>query len=466
MSIAWPACEVISPRTYGPLSSYTGTLFHNFCSWRDQKAKKSDGFLLRITSELAFVALSVASLIESIVRLIFAAFRCGHTKALFSTNLHAAGTFFLSIGAVAHNLFVKNISSKLRNTFFTESPLFFIRQRLLPLKFFDKRLIEAKLLSHWLELQGKVTIKGKKVELEGGNFDWMFPSVANSLAAFSDSKEFKPLSLTREKALLLKEALENFQVDSAFAHKVRSKQLCFLQTGWDEHAICLCFFNGYMAIGNKGGGATDFTTLKVYKIDPDLMTEQIVNEINHLTDDSKEKALKYLYETLPNKLSPTGVKQEDPLCDLFKNTQPMYAPVGNCTLSSIQATLPFAWAMLTDPQPTEELVQKAELETLLFQNWAAIRYADLILPNNKFDDPEFLAQVSRAKKIKTVFLEHLEKLSHPPFKNDPSRSKNYLKALHWFNYLNHKDNSKSKKEDQIELEKLKNRFNDLFIRGS
>lgn len=329
--------------------------------------------------------------------------------------------------------------------------------QLFPLQSLEDTTIAAKFLAHWLDFEGTVAIeKEKAADLAGMTsveHPLLYRSLANSLSAFSLCKDFPQFALKQQKVELLQEAfsfaasrhheklyldlLQRLQLktEKAWSERIRNKELCFINAGWSYqkekgddtdggHAICLAFFGNYMAIGNRGGG--DSKTLKVFKIDPALMTPQIIYEI--LKSKHHTEAITYFYQTLPALLSPDGKISQDALCERFKSIQPDYQLVGNCSLTGIQAVIPFAWAILSDPNPSLETLQRAELESQLFQDWTAVSYAESIRPKDHFNDPQFLASTAKAKEQKkwdfavtSLFLHHavikrLPHFSHKIFK--------------------------------------------------
>lgn len=375
MSIAWPITEVIPPQFEAQMS-YTGKKFRDFCIWRDNKAIHSDGRILRLSSQVVFVILLVMAYCELFIRAIKS-----EDRLTFPT-IHSYRTAQLASRALYYNHREKNISSKLKG----ELDIAEMCYNFFPFGSFEKRFVETKLLSLWLELDHKTeTSEGKFVEKQGlpyGVNFFTFQSIANSIKAFSQSKDFALLSMKKEKVLHLANAFSShhsFILDPNNAKKIQNKELCFLQCNWGNHSVCLAFFGGYMAIGNRGEGSDKIgTTLTVFKIDPELMTEKVIEEIGK--DRTKEEGMKYFYQTLPAQLTKNGVACQDALCDRFQHIQPHYQTIGNCPLASAQSVLRFAWAMLLDPMPDAEILDKAEMETLFFEKYAGIRYMDLIHP--------------------------------------------------------------------------------------
>ncbi len=98
-------------------------------------------------------------------------------------------------------------------------------------------------------------------------------------------------------------------------------------------------------IGNTGQKASKFGTLKIFKIDPKLMTQKLMACIQK--QDEISIASEFFYEELPKILNPSGEKQEitnGDLDNMIKMLLP-YAVVGNCSYESAKTTLVFAGMM-------------------------------------------------------------------------------------------------------------------------
>lgn len=442
MYLTWPRYQILGQE--GVSLSYTAKFFYDLCARRDEEAKKNDGPLLRISSEVAFAFLTVAALVETFVLSFFA------IGALFSKNEHRIAAYRCSLlivifglYATITNLFAKNITSYLINfdillrsdsaTVFLFDACFFenienakalldqgvdphkknpscgmspaiaayfsgnerLRQ-LMPLNDYEKEFVELKILSHWLNFKGHATLQGEKIHLEGmPNSRWMFIPFAHAFAAFQASKSGSShFLLSNKQAEELQEALEigsKENTNEYLAERIRKRKLTFISTGWKDHAICLAFHGNYMAIGNRGEGAKQYSTLSVFRIDPQRINSQIVEEILlHQITTNPKVGQKYFYSTLPALLSNTGKAHTDSLCQAFQEIAPKVAQSGNCTLSSKKAALRFAWAMLLLEPPTwemlpqKEMLQRARLETKLFTNWSANYYFTQLQFKEKF----------------------------------------------------------------------------------
>lgn len=434
--LIWPQHQILAASHKAELP-YSTRIFCKIKQCRD----RYDGFWMRVSSELGLVALTCASLIEGVVRLVFATiavlFFPKEKKHWITAYEFTLITFMHCLTATAVNLFVSKITPTILKTDVCLRPdqrinmLFdackhghrgltkILLDRevdphmkfegvsatlrahmnghknlhdILPLNSYEQKFLELKQLSHWLNIAGHVTVDGQTFDLEGTHSKWMFKALANALRDFQTQEEFKHTQLSQKSAQTLQEAL----LHAFYAHdpkqiakRLLSKKLTFLDTGWKGHSICLCFYKGkngegYMGAGNRGEGADFHTTIEIYKIDPSLISEDLVNEILMHRNLSKEEGIKYFYETLPAKLSKTKTAVQDELCNQILPISPKWAKSGNCALTSKKAVLRFAWALLLKKRVNAASLERAKYGTKVFTDYAGTSYCKTICPKKKF----------------------------------------------------------------------------------
>lgn len=129
---------------------------------------------------------------------------------------------------------------------------------------------------------------------------------------------------------------------------VQSGTLTIFPVGYDGHAIHLVFCNGYMAICNRGNGALAKETIKVFKIDPSLFTQDILETIDVIRTGKKEKAIAYYYQTLPSLLSPRSDKKpvQDKICKQLGTLSPKIQKIGNCAFAQAKTSARIGAALL------------------------------------------------------------------------------------------------------------------------
>ncbi|NGX60213.1 MAG: hypothetical protein KR126chlam3_01382, partial [Chlamydiae bacterium] len=426
MFLTIPRHEVLAHQ--GIRMPYCGRLFYDLCAYRDREVNKSNSLFTRITCELAYVGLAVISLIEAIVRIPLA-----YIGAIFSSNRsnwHSGAntailTTFYCLCSIVCNLFVKNIKdtviqfdcslrAPLANQFLFQAceegeydlakqfldegkvdphivdenqrvstalvPYLMGHMRLqnlFQLNRFEQGYLEIKRLSHWLSLEGEIQLENHPLTLEGAPSHWFFESLAESLQRFTTWNAFEGLSLSQEKAKILQKALmKAYSVHSseAIANRAAKGKLTFFSSGWHNHGICPVIYGNYLAIGNRGPVPSDSYTLEVFKIDPSLMTPEIVEEILMHQYLDAETGKNYFYHVLPAKLSRLGKPKKDKLCHSFREIAPKYQKRGICALAAKKAALRFAWAMLLEDPPSKKTLQRARLESKLFTDWAACEF--------------------------------------------------------------------------------------------
>ena len=449
MFLTIPRHEILAHE--GIRRAYSSKLFYDLCAYRDREAKNTNTLLHRVTCEMAYAGLALISLIEAIVRIPFVCI-----GIIFSSNrkywiegVHTAIlTTLFSLSALVYNLFVKRITEHLVQLecslrFFSTDQLLFqacetgqynvakklieeskanphlvqkeqVSAALIPhltgqeqlqdlfeLNKYEKGYLELKRLSHWLGLDGKVELEGNPLKLQGAQSHWLFESLAESFQRFRTWDNFSKLDLTPTKADILQNALIKAYAEhsyDAIATRIRKRELTFVSSGWQDHAICLAFYGNYMAIGNRGYEKTP--TLEVFKVDPHHMTPEIIEEIfmhQHLDEKTGEK---YFYHALPQKLSSKGKIEKDDICKRFSAIAPKIQKAENCALASKKAALRFAWAMLLEKPPSEQTLKRARLESKLYSDWVAVQYLEEADIDKKYPHMQEFSDIAHRKGCK------------------------------------------------------------------
>lgn len=405
-------CMYLDRASYSPGIDfpYSGKLFFDLSTWRDQNT----GLVGRVTTELALIGVTLIALIEFFIRIPLTLVARIFSKEfdLWKTGLLYS---FLTVGASPYslwtNLFVQNLTSSLidsegcHNVLSNETteslysriegypklnPLFDLND-------YEKGYLELKLHSHWLGLKGTVELCGNNLRLEGNaGGRWMFDSLATAIGKFIKSEDFKYLKLGTEKAQLLEDALNLAYMEHSpekISQRVRDRKLSFLEAGWNKHGIGLAFYGDYMALGNRGVGCCpDYSTLEVCKIDPSLLTPEIVREIDSFKSKDLEAGKEYFYKTLPAKLSPSGTIKKDSLCTAFKLIAPFLSKGGHCALAGKKSVLRFAWVMLLSDMPDDATLRQGYFESKIFTDWTAVE-------KHKEFTPEKLAGLKEPEKV-------------------------------------------------------------------
>jgi len=232
----------------------------------------------------------------------------------------------------------------------------------------DKTFLAYKRISHFFHIEGKLDYNGKTIiELEGSLPQAMLRFILESLEDFESLDEFENFQITKENFQVLKNAIRESFTHSydEILKNIQNKELTFIQTGWETHTICLCFFGEYMAVCNRGEGTRKKEdTIKVFKIEPKKMILQTVKKFKMK---NFRDGRKYFYEELPAELGPWGIQLQDSLCKEFETIGLSEQKSGNCSLASPKAAIRFAWAMLI------ENLEQAKKESKVFTDYAALR---------------------------------------------------------------------------------------------
>jgi len=365
--------------------------FLDLCAWRDR-----NGLIGRVASQAALAVLTPITLIETVVRCPLAIIGELKGSQKWANGFgHSGITAITSLYALCTNLFVQKITSHLVETSlnlwlnpheifkngytFAMAPQRYGRthmEGLIPLNDYEKDYLQLKPLSHWLGLKGDIELHGHTLPLEHAPPHWLLGSLNSAFQKFVKSDDFQHLRLGKEKAEELTEALNSAYTDynkDKLVERVHNRILSFVDAGWENHRIGLCFYGDYLAIGNRGEGSfTWYSTLEVFKIEPSLFTEEMLKEIDKLELSPMEEGVKFFYEILPAKLSATGKKEKDDLCKSFSSIAPGFSKGGHCALAGNKAALRFAWAMLLSNNPDKSTLQQGHLESRIFANWTAV----------------------------------------------------------------------------------------------
>lgn len=452
MFLTLPRHEILAHE--GVRIPYAAKLFYDVCAYRDRTNQKPHFLVNRALCEVAFLGTGILALVESAVRLPIAflgAFFSNHQEDWLRGIHISVLTTFYSLAAVVSNLFVNHLTKTLTyldisaRGHFSDYLLFQAcetgqksvikkllkmgadshlvdpsvevssaliptltgREDLVPffeLNHFEKGYLDLKKLSHWLSVKGSIHLDGQHLTMEGAPSQWLFESLAESFQRFRTCSEFGLLTLNQKKAAQIEDALYLAYTDHSYdniALRARQKKLTFIDSGWQNHSICISFYGNYMAVANRGDNVEGNSTLEVYKIDPKKVTGKVVEEIlmHRLLSSSKGK--KYFYQKLPEKLSPTGKVVQDKLCKNFRSIAPSLQKHGICALASKKGALRFAFAMLLENPPSKETLQRAQIESKLYTDWAAYMYADEKNYHEKYPGTEtFLSKVYDKARVK------------------------------------------------------------------
>ena len=388
-------------------SPYSAKALYRVNQWRDQHSEGIlSAFAIRVACQLVYPLIAIATVIELLIRKIlvlklYKSKSCDVFSAL-RLEMMTADTLKCALFDTTMNLLVKKLAPETFNYLKKSDPKTFLWERTVE---HDR----IKLLSHWLEITGDIALSGNQIPLEGarGLRNCMLPSVAHSFQAFMQCPGSSKLSLSKESAKTIQDALLFASTDNPqeMLEKIRSGISCIIQTGWKNHAICLAFCGNYMAIGDgmKKDQFSQFfsgqpSDLQVFKIDRHLMTESHIHNMIFNSVLEIKKGLHYFYKTLPASLSQTGKPVQDALCIQFRNCESQ--TVGNCPLYSILAVIPFLWTMAQNSNPSAAKVRQARLESELFKNWAAARYARQYKDGAEFQNPQLVSAVAESRKHK------------------------------------------------------------------
>ena len=258
-------------------------------------------------------------------------------------------------------------------------------------------------IAHIFNLEGVFKEKKRTYRLQGSSPKIMFKLLAGNLKKFSSETQL--ISLSIEKQNIIQKALFNASFANRspgkISNEIQNNKLCFIQGMWFNHALCLVFYKNYMAICNRGEGSEGHSTIEVFKIDPQLVTKEIIQEFAKINILDRARGINYFYKELPGKLSITKKPLQDNLCKTFATIAPKPQQSKNCTIASIIAAIRFAWVMLSDGHSFD----LARRETKLFTAFIAILIGNDYdkISEKLFEETQKQFQINLAKKTNRYY---------------------------------------------------------------
>lgn len=176
---------------------------------------------------------------------------------------------------------------------------------------------------------------------EGSNPKQMAEKIAKALQTLPE--ELSSHISQKDKEILVKayQAAPECNLET-----IQKGDLAIMPLGFKDHTIYLIFCNGYLTICNRGWGAPSRDeTVKAFKIDLNLLTDEILDALSDLPKGDRDKSCKYYYETLPWLLSPTGKALSDAICTQLESLSPDFQKSGNCAFAQAKLGARVALAM-------------------------------------------------------------------------------------------------------------------------
>lgn len=217
-----------------------------------------------------------------------------------------------------------------------------------------EKVSSLKQIAHAFQVNGKVKLGSRQIELEGALHNQFRRLFQRSLQAFAE--EYTGISsLEKDCLITLIDQREETQeagqpynftkgifqsVDRLFEDFQQGKAVS-LSSGYTGHSVIVSFEDNYLLIANKGGETR--RPVEVYQIDRQKVTKQHFQEIldlmredKALTKEPKEAYNKW-YGSLSNKFHAT----KNSLCLCIEQAYPFssYQYVGNCVWESLQTSV-------------------------------------------------------------------------------------------------------------------------------
>lgn len=188
------------------------------------------------------------------------------------------------------------------------------------------------------------------------SYNYETSHAASMMAKLTKALETLPKELSTHISVKDKETLIQAYKEPEFdLEEIQKGKLSIRPIGFKEHTMYLVFCNGYMAICNRGAGAPQTRSffsglhtesIKAFKIDLNLLTDDILDHLTALSHKDSKQAIKYYYETLPKLLSPGNKPVRDQVCKQLESISPKAQKIGNCSFTQAKLGARVASAML------------------------------------------------------------------------------------------------------------------------
>ncbi|MGE5196722.1 MAG: ankyrin repeat domain-containing protein, partial [Anaerolineae bacterium] len=270
---------------------------------------------------------------------------------------------------------------------YSPKPFWILRGRekhvhLIPQDPFGEELLKAITRRHVEGIEDEVLVDGISFKFSGAISSFMHARIADLLETFSPSEMLKDHRESLIKAF--KRASNSYSFPDEIATSIQLEGLVnIVSTGWKQHAVDLVFYTvpsggSYVAICNGVRGSSyGYKPLTVFPIDPRLVDERFIREVEELKDKTEKDAEEFLYQTMPKRLSPLPRQEvvKDNFCMLLEEITHKAQKIGNCSYAAGKMALRAAAGFLTIGQYKPTLhddffrleLQKVKEET---QDWA------------------------------------------------------------------------------------------------
>lgn len=210
---------------------------------------------------------------------------------------------------------------------------------------YTEEMIRRKLLAHFYGIKGTSSIAGRKFHLESSCPQIMYKKIAEFFDRFTqEESSFFKKEEQEEISSALHSASRPISTRKIVA-SIRAGRLTILSAGWKGHSVAVVFRKNVMAICNRGAGVLDGNeTIQPFKIDPDKITEEVIEKIGEENNLSLEEAAPFLYYQLPRRLAASPLETLRFIAQriAIKTQAPKLIKVGICSMAAAKAALLFS----------------------------------------------------------------------------------------------------------------------------
>jgi ankyrin repeat protein len=200
-----------------------------------------------------------------------------------------------------------------------------------------------KFLSHTWELKGKVQVGAFHEHLEGAFTAMHIPYIRQGIASLWTSH---PDLMSSHQGHVLANLLDNaieksfwdgpklptsLVNDRLILTELQAGGTGLIHTGFYGHAIEIAFHKGYLLVCNRGAGTNK--PIEAYKIDPSLLTNDVLNEFSFKEVGDYRTELPQVIAKLQG--------EKDAVCQSLEELDPLrkFQVVGNCSFESVETAL-------------------------------------------------------------------------------------------------------------------------------
>lgn len=206
---------------------------------------------------------------------------------------------------------------------------------------YSSLILDSKTLGHLFELSGSITSEdsGLSFSVEGFWFHYWIDLFQNGVKNF-EKYSGSLWNRTRVKEILFHlELLKSNCLNLTLCQNFLEDDSAFvLDTGWIGHSIMTLFWRSYLIVCDPSGFGK-MPTIKVHKIDPSLITQDVLDTIDWMHENAAhEEGIAYFTQDLPYELGTLSLglsPQDQEVIEAFSAIAPSPIRMAICSFASL-----------------------------------------------------------------------------------------------------------------------------------